>query len=227
MEKFRRKYRIQSNRAQFWDYSSPANYFITICIEDRKCILGNIVNGKIVLSEFGKIVELEIKKISEYHKRIILDIWTVMPNHIHLIISLDDYDFDNGISSVGDIDHNVGDIDHNGDKTIVEKIHEFSLRNPNDQQHQNKPTTDEIKQYRKQRRKMLIPKILGKFQQQTSKQINILRNTPGMKNWQPNYHDHIIRNNGEYERIKNYIINNPQKWTNDKFNQNNNGRENS
>ena len=64
---------------------------------------------------------------------------------------------------------------------------------------------------------MLIPKILGKFQMQTSKQINILRNTPGKKNWQPNYHDHVIRNNEEYKRIKYYIINNPQNWDNDKF----------
>ena len=67
---------------------------------------------------------------------------------------------------------------------------------------------------------MLIPKILGKFKMQTSKQINILRNTPGETNWQSNYHDHIIRNNDEYKRIKHYIINNPEEWDNDKFNNN-------
>lgn len=218
MEKFKGTYRIEANRAQFWDYSSPANYFITICINERKCILGNIVDGKMVLSKFGEIVELEIKKISEYHKRIILDTWTVMPNHIHLIVSLGDYDFDNGISSVGDIDNNGNDVIIVEKIHHVEKIHEFSLRNPNDLRNPNKPTTDKIKQYRKQRRKMLIPKILGKFKQQTSKQINILRNTPEIKNWQHDYHDHIIRNDGEYERIKNYIINNPKKWKEDKFN---------
>jgi REP element-mobilizing transposase RayT len=36
--------------------------------------------------------------------------------------------------------------------------------------------------------------------------------------FQPNYFDHIIRNNESYEKIKNYIINNPQNWNNDKFN---------
>ena len=35
--------------------------------------------------------------------------------------------------------------------------------------------------------------------------------------WQSRFHDHIIRNNAEYQRIKNYIINNPQKWKGDKF----------
>ena len=35
--------------------------------------------------------------------------------------------------------------------------------------------------------------------------------------WQSRYYDHIIRNDGEYYRIKNYIINNPEKWKGDKF----------
>ncbi len=36
--------------------------------------------------------------------------------------------------------------------------------------------------------------------------------------FQPNYHDYIIRNNTEFKHIKNYIINNPINWENDKFN---------
>ena len=35
--------------------------------------------------------------------------------------------------------------------------------------------------------------------------------------WQPRFHDHIIRNTQSYEKIKNYIIENPSKWTDDKF----------
>lgn len=33
--------------------------------------------------------------------------------------------------------------------------------------------------------------------------------------WQANYHDHIIRNQAEYQRISNYIINNPTNWNDD------------
>ena len=209
MAKYKGKYRIESNRAQFWDYSSPADYFITICVANRECILGKVVDNKMVLSEYGKIVQAEIEKIPQYHKRIIIDESIVMPNHIHLIIRLGDYGFDNGVSLIGD--ENGGD--GHGGGGVVEKIHEFSLQPPT--------TIDEIKQYRKHRRKMLIPKILGKFKHQTSKQINILRNTPGVKNWQANYHDIIIRDNKSYHNIKNYIINNPAKWQADKFNPNN------
>ncbi|MDD4245819.1 MAG: hypothetical protein PHO84_01540, partial [Dysgonamonadaceae bacterium] len=80
-----------------------------------------------------------------------------------------------------------------------------------------KPTIDEIKRYRKQRRQMIIPKMVGKLEMKTSKQINIKRNTPGIKNWQTNYYDHIIRDVESYHRIKNYIINNPKNWDGDTF----------
>jgi putative transposase len=35
--------------------------------------------------------------------------------------------------------------------------------------------------------------------------------------WQTRFHDHIIRDNEEWERIANYIENNPATWENDKF----------
>ena len=214
--KYQNKYRIDSNRLQFWDYSSPGKYFITICIAGRDEILGSIKHNEIELSDYGEIVKSEFLKIPDYHTRAFLDEWIIMPNHVHCIITLDDYkkqDDDVGVITTG---------------VVVEKIHEFSLRiQPSPSQSPPRlsnhiPSESEIKQYRKQRRKMLIPKILGKFKMQTSKQINVLRNTPGETNWQSNYHDHIIRNNDEYKRIKHYIINNPVEWGNDKFNNTNN-----
>ena len=182
-KKFQNKYRIESNRWQFWDYSAPGSYFITICIIDREEILGSIKNNKIQLSEYGKIVKSEILKIPEYNNRIISDEWVIMPNHIHFIITL---------------------------SQPWEPQQPHAIQQPN-----NSITEYETKQYRKQRRKMIIPKILGKFKMQTSKQMNILRNTPGKKNWQHDYHDHVIRNNDEYKRNKYYIKNNPQNWIND------------
>lgn len=35
--------------------------------------------------------------------------------------------------------------------------------------------------------------------------------------WQRNYYEHIIRNQQSYDTISNYILNNPQKWAEDKF----------
>ena len=36
--------------------------------------------------------------------------------------------------------------------------------------------------------------------------------------WQERFHDHIIRNEESYQKIRNYIINNPSNWKTDKFN---------
>jgi len=38
--------------------------------------------------------------------------------------------------------------------------------------------------------------------------------------WQTRFHDHIIRTNDSFQRIENYIINNPSKWADDTFNDN-------
>lgn len=62
------------------------------------------------------------------------------------------------------------------------------------------------------RRHMLLPEIIGYFKMNTAKHINEIRKTPGTPVWQRNYYEHIIRNEKELTRIREYIINNPLKW---------------
>lgn len=187
MTKFKNKYRIESNRWQNWDYSSNGAYFITICVENHENILGKIENETMILSEYGNIVKLEILQISTYFSGVIVDEWVVMPDHLHIIIVL----------------NNVGNTDNMGN--TVETIHELSLQSNNELSPQ---------QYQQQRRQMIIPKIIGKFKMKTSKQMNIYRNTQGHKNWQSDYYDRIIRDYTEHQLIKKYIINNPKNWKN-------------
>jgi hypothetical protein len=35
--------------------------------------------------------------------------------------------------------------------------------------------------------------------------------------WQSRFHDHIIRNEEEFQRISHYIANNPLNWQKDNF----------
>ncbi|MCI5160790.1 MAG: transposase [Candidatus Electrothrix sp. AX5] len=60
-----------------------------------------------------------------------------------------------------------------------------------------------------------IPTIVRAFKSAVTKHINILRNTPGMKLWQRNYWEHIIRDENELYRIREYIQNNPTRWQED------------
>ncbi len=51
----------------------------------------------------------------------------------------------------------------------------------------------------------------------SAKQINIIRNTPGIPVWQRNYYEHIIRDDESFYRISKYIINNPINWEKDDY----------
>ncbi len=219
-----KRFKDTPNRWQYWNYSAPAKYFITVCTHNMEMLFGNIVNKTMVLSDAGKCVSDEIEKLPAYHPRVILDENIVMPNHIHMIIKLGDYFFDNKI--VGQI-HEFDRQKKSEIQNPVGQIHEFALRDFDEQEYNKIKNAindsngivnkDMIKQYRKLRRRMLIPMIIGKLKMQTSKQINILNKTPQNKNWQTDYYDHIIRDEQSYWTIKNYIKNNPARWNEDKF----------
>ena len=57
-----------------------------------------------------------------------------------------------------------------------------------------------------------IGNVVGWYKYQVTKQANRLRNTPGAKLFQRSYHDHVIRNQQDYDEIWQYIENNPRKW---------------
>ncbi|PPJ65049.1 transposase [Cuspidothrix issatschenkoi] len=63
----------------------------------------------------------------------------------------------------------------------------------------------------KDRRKMILPKVVGRFKMLTAKAINQIREIEGSF-WQRNYYEHIIRNEEDCQRIREYIINNPMHW---------------
>jgi len=50
------------------------------------------------------------------------------------------------------------------------------------------------------------------FKGTTTKQINLIRNTPNFPLWQRNYYERIIRNENALNNIRNYIKNNPKNW---------------
>ena len=57
-----------------------------------------------------------------------------------------------------------------------------------------------------------LGQIVAYFKYLSTKHINISRGTPGVRIWQRNYYEHIIRNEADLCRIREYIANNPLKW---------------
>jgi REP element-mobilizing transposase RayT len=74
------------NRLKVYDYSLPGYYFVTICTNDKGNIFGKVINEKMTLNKFGKIVLASWKKLSEMYSYCKLDYFQIMPDHFHGII---------------------------------------------------------------------------------------------------------------------------------------------
>lgn len=79
------------NRLRKFDYSSNGAYFVTICIQHRKCILGTIVGDGFPvpkLTVYGEIVDDLINEISLKYDGVCVDKYVIMPNHIHMLLTI-------------------------------------------------------------------------------------------------------------------------------------------
>src|SRR5690349_6087855 len=71
-----------------YDYKSSGFYFVTICVQDKKCIFGNIIDGKMFLNVLGQAAQLVWDNLPLHYAGIIMDEFIIMPNHVHGIISI-------------------------------------------------------------------------------------------------------------------------------------------
>ena len=81
-------------RLKGYDYSLNGAYFITICTKDKKCILGKIVGQGLApvvtdLSQYGKIAKGQLLDLENRYKSVKIDKYVIMPNHIHIILVMD------------------------------------------------------------------------------------------------------------------------------------------
>lgn len=156
----------RNNRLTEFDYSKNGAYFVTICTRDRESILSEVVGGgvldapQIQLSQYGVIADNQIKEINDTYTNIKVTKYVIMPNHIHFIVMICDYN--NGTS-----------------------------RTPS-------PTN------------AVIPRFVSTFKRFTNKRCE-------SDLWQRSYYDHVIRNQADYDRVWQYIDENPIKWELDEY----------
>ena len=208
----------KSIRLKGYDYSQAGLYFITICCQDRKHRFGKITVGdgftsshrfgkidigdgftpsQMILNEYGIIAYNEWAKLPERFPNFELDVFQIMPNHMHGIIMLN-----GGIPTVAQNDSDahedsVAQNNNNGNGAGV-NIESGAGVNP-------APTVSDI---------------VGAYKSLVANcclEIFKSKNEMMGKLWQRNYHEHIIRNQQSYQTISDYIINNPLKWKEDKF----------
>ncbi|MCT4636842.1 MAG: hypothetical protein N4A72_03950 [Bacteroidales bacterium] len=204
-EKFKNRYRIESARLRNYDYGKNGAYFVTICTKDRQHFFGEIIHNKMILSEIGNLTNEYWYEIPEHFPFVKLGAFIAMPNHIHGIVIIDKniycrdcncrYDcHGNGrCRHCRNVACNVSTMTTTTTKTTTQKNEHMASISP-------KPGS--------------LSTIIRSYKSAVSKSAHILNDQFG---WQPRFHDHIIRNKTDYNRIENYIINNPKKWNEDRF----------
>ena len=57
-----------------------------------------------------------------------------------------------------------------------------------------------------------LGRLVAAFKTVTTRRVNLARGTPGRMLWQRNYYEHVIRSDEEWNRVREYIANNPMRW---------------
>ena len=183
-----------------YDYTAPGAYFVTIVAQERLCLFGEIVDGHLSLSIAGDIVREEWMRSQGVRREVRMDAFVVMPNHIHGVVWL----VDNTGQSIVEAERT--DVGAHGRAPLRD-----ATRPPSYLGHA--PLLDTPR-----RSARSLGSFVAGFKAATTTRINRCRNMLGTPVWQRNYYEHVIRDETELLRIRQYIADNPLRWESDREN---------
>ncbi len=175
----------RSIRLRDYDYRWAGAYYVTIVTFRRECLFDNRI--------LRRVVETGWLDIPKHFPNATLDEWIVMPDHIHGIIVLDG-DMRKGEAFAKESDPNGEtplDREHGQSQEIVANA------SPLVGGRVLKPGS--------------IGAIVGNFKTVTARRINAIRGTPGAAVWLRNYYEHVVRDEEDLERMREYIAGNPSR----------------
>lgn len=186
------KHHRHSIRLKGYDYTQAGAYLVTIVTHGRECLFGEIINGEMILNEYGKIVQKWWDDLPNHFPGVETGAFVIMPNHVHgVIVIVDDGRGAAPAPLISAQDVAMESEPEDGMETIGR----------GDPAPTRKPTLGQVVAY---------------FKYKSTKEMNAL-DVLGVitKFWQRNYYERIIRNEREMDAIWNYIEANPSAWAED------------
>lgn len=220
-------HRRRSIRLKGHDYSDPGAYFVTVCVQSRLCLFGDILDHVMMINAAGTMIGYWWNELLNKFPNVKLDKYVVMPNHLHGII---------------EIRNNLGQ-DHGNKTNQIEGEHDQDKRGANIRQIQGAhagaplhvgvdPRVYPITCIRVNPLTLdsclpdppgaPLDKIIQWFKTMTTNEYIRNERQNGWppfdkKLWQRNYYEHFIRGHESLNEIREYIVNNPKKWKDDEM----------
>ncbi len=222
----------RSIRLVGYDYARAGAYFVTLCVQDRSCELGEINNGGITLSDWGRIAAQTWTWLRNQYPYVALDVWVMMPNHLHgIIVLLDDVDALLDVGARRDVEGARHDVEGARCAVGARRDVEGARRDAGGARHDAGGARHDAGGARHDAplrrgdtfshdaiKRKPLGQLIGAFKTVSTKRINEMRGTPGARFWQRNYYEHIVRDEPDMNRIRQYIIENPRRWAEDRDN---------
>lgn len=173
-----------SLRLSHYDYSQPGWYFVTICTHEKRKMFGEVADGKVCLNASGELVQKIWNTLPDRFSSVQLDEFIIMPNHVHGILVL-----------AGPQSPSSSIMSNPGVANVPAQPQSYM-----EAKNGNRPT--------------LRPRLGEVIRTFKGAATYLIRSTvsPAFA-WQSHYHDHIIRDQDDLDRIRLYIIDNPTRWS--------------
>ena len=161
-------------RAPGFDYRDPGPYFVTICVNERRTLLGRVADGEMRRSAAGEMVHHAWIELANKYPLSRWDAFVVMPNHVHGLVTL-----------------------------AIPPVENLRQPHPLD----GYPSlSDMVGWFKTMTTNWYLRGVKEKGWPRYSAHL-----------WQPSFHDHIVRDDADMDRLRTYIAGNPANWHRDTF----------
>ena len=185
------------------DYAGGGTYYITICAEERRRLFGVVVNGRMALSDAGRMAGQWFAELENKFPDVRRDAFVCMPDHVHFVVRTGCESDGNGPMRTNagmDTGTDVG-TDVGADLGVRPLFAPQLGMNDKEGEHAGSPLRNIVAWFKTMTTNAYIrgvkqhgwPPFPGKL-------------------WQRNYYEHIVRDDADLVRIRTYIRDNPVNW---------------